>query len=237
MKKWLIIVLVVLGASTLFYLLLVTGAIRFNYPNKIEYPVRGLDISHHQKEVDWNLLEKEDITFIFMKATEGGDHVDTKFNEYWDEARQRNYYVGAYHFFRFCKTGWEQAENFIKNVPNDTMTLPPVIDLEFGGACKKEVDGYDLQGEIQSFLDRIENHFGKRPIIYSTPEFYKDHLSGRFSEYPIWMRGIISKPDLPDNRDWTFWQYANKGKLKAIEGFVDLNVFNGNKKALEKLIQ
>jgi lysozyme len=236
MKRWFTLTIIALLLAGIFYLLLNTGTIRFNYPNKFEYPVRGIDISHHQSSIDWEKLDNEDITFIFMKATEGGDHVDSKFNDYWNEARSRNYLVGAYHFFRYCKSGWEQAENFINNVPKDSM-LPPVIDLEYGGACKKEVLGYDMEAEIQDFLNQLENHYGHKPIIYSTPEFYREFIQGKYEDYPIWMRGIIQEPELPDNRNWTFWQFANKGKIDAIDGFVDLNVYCDDINKIKKMVK
>jgi lysozyme len=33
---------------------------------------------------------------------------------------------------------------------------------------------------------------------------------------------------LPDGKEWAFWQYANRGRLYGIEGFVDFNVFSGS---------
>ena len=43
------------------------------------YEVHGIDISHHQGKIDWELLAhnreaKFPIHFVFLKATEGGDH-------------------------------------------------------------------------------------------------------------------------------------------------------------------
>jgi lysozyme len=41
--------------------------------------------------------------------------------------------IGAYHFFSYDSGGITQAENFIKTVPQNKHTLPPVIDVEFYG--------------------------------------------------------------------------------------------------------
>ncbi|MFW6328321.1 MAG: GH25 family lysozyme [Bacteroidota bacterium] len=46
------------------------------------------------------------------------------------------FYVGAYHFFTFCKSGKVQAANFISSVLCSMKSLLPVIDLEFCGNCK-----------------------------------------------------------------------------------------------------
>jgi len=34
---------------------------------------------------------------------------------------------------------------------------------------------------------------------------------------------------MPDGRAWTFWQYADRGRISGIEGPVDLNVFFNDK--------
>ena len=52
------------------------------YPNG--YSIQGIDISHYQGDIDWNLLARQQqerfpIRFVFMKATEGGDHSDETF--------------------------------------------------------------------------------------------------------------------------------------------------------------
>lgn len=46
-----------------------------------DYEVHGIDISHYQGSIDWvqlttNKTTKFPIHFVFMKATEGGDHAD-----------------------------------------------------------------------------------------------------------------------------------------------------------------
>ena len=48
------------------------------------YEVHGIDISHYQGKIDWELLTHNreaqfPIHFIFLKATEGGDHGDDTF--------------------------------------------------------------------------------------------------------------------------------------------------------------
>src|SRR5690349_2704594 len=94
---------------SLFILAIVcTGAIclavlyiRFYEPDRTLYPVRGIDVSHHQNEIDWRKVAHDDVSFAFIKATEGGDHRDTRFATNWKEAQAAGLKVGAYHFFTF----------------------------------------------------------------------------------------------------------------------------------------
>ncbi len=76
------------------------------------FAVHGIDLSHHQGRVDWNQIESQDIHFAFVKATEGGDHVDSLFAQNWSEMRRIGIKKGAYHFFRSNVGSEIQAENF-----------------------------------------------------------------------------------------------------------------------------
>lgn len=65
-------------------LLFELGFIRFQYPSATDFPVRGIDISRHQSEIDWPVLKaNSDIDFAFIKASEGADLQDLRFKENW----------------------------------------------------------------------------------------------------------------------------------------------------------
>ncbi|GAA0192568.1 GH25 family lysozyme [Fulvivirga kasyanovii] len=204
--------------------LLYTGYLRFNYPDPDKFPVRGIDISHHQGKIRWEELQAESIDFVIIKATEGGDYKDPLFDENWSHSRRYGYKTGAYHFYRLCKEGKEQAANFIAVVPAHPDNLPPVIDLEFEGNCDAGRSEAQIIKEIRECLNALERHYGKTPVIYATREFYDEYIEGDFLSYPIWIRDIYRQPKLENNREWLIWQYANRGHLKGIDTYVDLNV-------------
>lgn len=212
------------------------GYIRFNYPDKSAYPIRGIDISHHQDVIDWDILTRSDLDFVFIKATEGGDHKDTKFQKNWERAGDIGLVRGAYHFFTFCKPGLEQALNFIQSVPVEKNTLPPAIDLEFSGNCQARPSKQEILYEINVFSKLVEQRYGKTPIIYTTNDSYVAFLEGEDLGYPIWIRGIYSEPMLRDGAKWDFWQYTHRGRLHGIDGFVDLNVYNGSDEEFKNFI-
>ena len=100
------------------------------------YDVIGVDVSNHQGDIDWSLLARTDIAFAYLKATEGGDFRDRRFQANWDGARKAGLPRGAYHFFTQCRSGADQARNFIGLVPREPGALPPVLDLEDMGTCR-----------------------------------------------------------------------------------------------------
>ena len=48
--------------------------------------IQGVDVSHHQGAIDWRALAADNVAFAYIKATEGADHIDTRFAFNWREA-------------------------------------------------------------------------------------------------------------------------------------------------------
>ena len=193
-----------------------------------EYPVKGFDVSHHQKDIQWRKISPEKFQFVYLKATEGGDFKDTKFQENWLNAREQGFLVGAYHFYRLCRDGKIQAQNFIDSVPNKTDGLPPAIDLEYDSKCINTYSKEQMLQEIQYMHDRLYRHYGKQPIFYVSKTFYNIVLAGEFKDTPLWVREYKGKPDLKNQPEWHFWQHTSQGQISGISTAVDLNVFNGS---------
>ncbi len=141
------------------------------------YAVKGIDVSHHQGEIDWQALRASGIRFAYIKATEGASFRDPRFAENWRRSREAGILRGAYHFFSLCKSGAEQAANFIAVTPVDPQSLPHALDVEQMEACRNGERVADPAAEIQAFLDAAEKHFRRRPLLYTTREFHDAYFS------------------------------------------------------------
>lgn len=234
-KKWIVagtVSLALLLSIPIFIALVWSGTILLNNPSQSRYPVRGVDVSRYQGQIDWNVLASNDISFAYIKATEGSSYVDSCFSYNYEEARKTSLRVGAYHFFSYDSEGQTQADHYIAVVEKTDGMLPPVIDLEFYGDKEQNPPAQDsVRQELTVMLDRLEEYYGVKPIIYATEKSYKLYLADAFQEYDIWIRNIFSSPHLSDHREWTFWQYTNRGKLEGYQGdekYIDMNVFCGS---------
>ena len=83
------------------YLVTESGLFGLNNPRVKDYPIQGVDVSHHQGAIDWESFSKGGNVFAIIKATEGGDHRDKNFSFNWKEAQKFNVVVGAYHYYSF----------------------------------------------------------------------------------------------------------------------------------------
>jgi len=213
------------------------GLIRLNYPSTARYPVRGVDVSHHQGRIDWSAVRAAGIAFAFIKASEGADHRDREFDRNWVGARQVGLSRGAYHFFTFCSPGAAQAENFIAAVGGSFGELPPVADVEFAGNCRQWESIDRIREELRSFLGRLEESARVRPILYFTEDAHSRILEGHFDAYPIWPRSVLLPLSESRFGSWLFWQFADNGRVRGIDTLADLNVFRGAQVEFESLVR
>lgn len=194
------------------------------------YAVHGVDISRWNTGIDWPVAQASGVSFAFLKATEGGDHIDPEFHEHWRQTGRAGIPRGAYHFWYHCRTGAEQAEWYIRNVPRERGALPPVLDLEWTRSrnCPVRPDSAHILREANVFLDRLQRHYGQRPLVYTTPDFYHENNLGRLRA-EFWLRGVADHPSVVyPNQPWTFWQYSGTGLIQGVPGKIDLNAFAGS---------
>ena len=199
------------------------------------YQVHGIDISHYQGDINWKMLEQTrqgqfPISFVFMKATEGGDYADDKFVANFDSARAHGFIRGAYHFYNPKTDANKQADFFIQSVKLEPGDLPPVLDIE-----KKGKDMKKLQQDLKVWLRKVESHYGVKPIIYASYKFKTRYLNDSvFNSYPYWIAHYYVD-SVRYQGDWKFWQHTDVGTLPGIDEKVDLNVFNASLQELKRM--
>ncbi len=207
-----------------------------------ENSIIGVDVSSYQGNIDMDELKKENVQFIYIKATEGSAHKDPQFAKNWENAKEANLLSGAYHFFSYDSSGKTQAENFINSMGADLRgRLLPAVDVEYyGDKEKNQPDKEDVLRELKIFLDTIENEYGVKPIIYTRSDIYEKYLKGELDEYKKWISSIYTPISWNYRDDWYIWQYLNRGELKGYTGdekYIDLNVLNKDKKLDDLIIK
>ena len=193
----------------------------------------GIDVSRYQRKINWEKVRESDVSFAFIKATEGAKLKDNFFDRNWEHTAQVGIIRGAYHFYLPHVKPDVQAKNFISSVTLQPGDLPPVLDVEVRGRNPLN----HFRGDLKEWLVHVERAYGVKPIIYTGYSFYKDHLEGYFDEYPLWI-AHYNVPKLAIERNertlLSFWQHTDKGVIEGIKGAVDCNIFYGNKQELRK---
>jgi lysozyme len=210
----------------------------FSFELPPAYNVHGIDISKHQKSIDWLQVGKSEwkgkkLSFVFIKASEGSTRPDELFVRNWSEAKKQNLLRGAYHFYRPAKDANEQFILFSSIVKLEKGDLPPVVDIEVTNRRSKKV----IQAGLLIFMKKLEAKYHARPIIYTSQAYYNRYLADKFSEYPVWIAWYKEEDSLKAvlKTNWHFWQHSDQGNVNGIKGKVDFNVFSGDLNELKKM--
>lgn len=225
-------VVLFIGIAVYIFYIVVTGRGETVLPRSIvNYPVKGVDVSAHNGDIDFNQLVEQGIDFVYIKGTEGTDFKDREFNVNYRKATEAGLKVGMYHFFRFDTSGYMQALNVINSLNFRKLDLPVAIDIEeWTNPRMINVDSVVKQVKIMAETLADE---GLDVVIYTNKDGYSKFYHNRLEKYPLW---ICSFSDIDDKYNCVFWQYSHRGKLKGMERLVDMNLFNGNDSTWKKYI-
>ncbi len=197
-------------------------------PDRGKYPLRGIDISHHNGDIDFSKVagKEADVAFVYVKATEGTDFIDPAFVSNARKSMTAGIPTGAYHFFRYDTDGELQALNFISSIRGRGFSLPPAIDVEDWG----NPDGHTtalIVERLRTMTGCLLKE-GYMPVIYTNLDGYHRLIKGNFDDLPLWISSFSDPPidSDPDNLRWDIWQYSHRGDIPGVPSSTDLNVLN-----------
>lgn len=187
----------------------------------------GIDVSRHQKVIDWTKVGcDEKVTFVYIKATEGATLTDPQYRANVRGARRQGIKVGSYHYFSTTSSVDAQYRNFVKCTKDYNQDLIPMIDVEDMGKYSRS----QLIDSVAKLADLLENHFQRKPMIYSTMRFYNANLTPQFNKYPLYIgRYSTTSPQIKWGGKYTIWQYTEHGIITGIDRHVDLCTFGKGK--------
>lgn len=208
---------------------------------------RGIDVSHWQdddnpgdKVGDLQEAQASGISWVIIKAggadSKHGDglYQDREYKLYLEQARACGLIVGKYYFHHFSKDPVKQAEHFFRIAgPWQKGDLPPALDVE---DYVTKIRGQAAIDHVMKCLVRIEELFGKKPLLYTSASLLKSHYAdfpeSPLSKYDLWIPAYGVKS--PGKRipacfkgQWKFWQAGYDNNLAGFGNDVDRNFFRG----------
>lgn len=220
---------------------------------KIGGSVYGIDVSHHQADIDWDKMAlycdnngnvfankntdspyRQPVFFCYMKATEGATVKDKTYSVRMIEAQRHGIARGAYHFLHIGTNIKEQIRNFLETATWTSGDMPPALDVEL----EAEITEFGIENSqkvVLEWLETVEERLGVRPIIYTREAIKNKYLNdGRFEKYDFWIARYSENQ--PNNFDWLLWQKTENGYLNGTKGNIDINLFKSNYSSFEKFL-
>ena len=202
--------------------------------------ITGIDVSHHNGDIDYAAVKKAGHRFVFIKATQDNAFIDPMFPTNLARARAAGLAAGAYHFFDYTLDGREQADHFMDRVEaagGIDDALPPVVDVECWAPIGASIHAVSA-ARLRDFVERVYERSGLRPLVYTSVHMWEEVVGNAegFEDLPLWAAcwGCDVPPSLaPGWEDWAFWQEG----LTRIPGVgrLDGNYFGGTRKELKAL--
>ena len=193
----------------------------------------GIDVSHHQGDIDWKMVADQGFEFAILRigyrgyGKEGKVCPDNKYQEYIKGAKEAGLDVGVYFFAQAVNEdeAIEEAEFVLKILDGTKLDLPVVYDPESildDEARTDDVSGEQFTKNTVAFLQTIKEA-GYEPMVYSNMlwEAYELDLK-ELQGIPVWYADYEILPQTP--YDFTMWQYSNEGKVRGILGVCDLDI-------------
>ncbi|WP_170764610.1 glycoside hydrolase family 25 protein [Ruegeria lacuscaerulensis] len=213
----------------------------FNWPDdKDARRTHGIDVSHHQGDIDWIKVAGTDPAFAYVRVTFGQTVTDEKYRQNLKGSDDHQIPKGAYHFLTRSGDPRDQIDKFMRLYePFVAGTdLPPCVDFETYVDRQTGIEQWGLIprsqriDKLEAALDRLEQLSGRKPIIYTNGYVWR-HLLGQdgdiFNGYMIWIArygGYQNEdPNIMPGFDWWAWQFTDKGKMPGITAnTVDSNI-------------
>ena len=186
--------------------------------------MKGIDVSMHNGNIDYEKVKNSGIEVVIIKATEGVDYVDPCLERNYNNAKANELNIGFYHFMSEKTEPSRQAEDFYNAIKDKEYNVIPVLDIETN---YKERSSKEVTDRCLEFLNRFKELSGIDCVIYTGGYFGRDVLDNRIKSYKAWIAhyGVL-EPMHTGFKNVVGHQYTENGRISGITGNVDINTFN-----------
>lgn len=201
--------------------------------------VVGIDVSMHNKTIDFNKVKADGIDFVYVRVGYTGytkKKISLNYDPYYQEnitnALAAGLQVGVYWYSQALneEEALQEANMLLNVIGSYNITLPVVYDYEFAGVGDDgRLDSANLSkaqmtANSLAFLNRV-SQMGYTPCLYANYSFLKNRVNASqiSSIAKIWLAHYNTSTDYPG--DYEYWQYTSDGRVNGISGRVDMNVW------------
>ena len=197
---------------------------------------RGIDVSAHQKEIDWSRVAATGMQFAMIRAgyrgyTQGALQKDEYFDANMQGALSNGMQVGVYFFSQAVTPAEAEEEAFLllSWIKDYNVTYPVVFDWEeqdYDNSRTQGCDGNTVTACALAFC-RVVEDAGYTPMLYGSPTkvYNRGIMLEYLADYPFWL-AHYTKDTAPTSFRYHYnvWQYSSSGTVDGIDGRVDLNI-------------
>ncbi|MDO4815216.1 MAG: glycoside hydrolase family 25 protein [Bacillota bacterium] len=193
--------------------------------------LRGVDVSEHQQEIDWQQAADSGVKFAIIRAggryygEEGALYEDDFFKKNLQGAIDAGLDVGVYFFSQAIneREAVEEAEFALSLIDGAELKLPVFIDWErIEGGRAYELDGDTMTSCAEAFCETVRDAGYEAGVYFNLDTGYYGYELARLTDYMFWCACPGDYPYCYYAHD--IWQCSFSGSVPGINGVCDLNM-------------
>lgn len=196
--------------------------------------LKGIDVSHHQGEIDWAKVSKTDVDFAIVRSGYGQD-LTSQDDAYWkanaDACTKYGIPFGTY-LYSYATTVEKaigEAKHVLRLVEGYDLSYPIYYDLE--DASLRNLSKQKLGEIAAAFCETIEEA-GYEAAIYANTDWFTNRLTDPvFDNWDRWVAQYNSECKYTGS--YNMWQCTSSGSVDGIKGNVDINFLIGDEPAAQ----
>ena len=198
--------------------------------------VNGIDVSKHNGNIDWLAVKAAGIDYAMIRVayrglSNGALFDDPMYQANIQGALSAGLKVGVYIFSQATTQAEaaEEANYILSRISEYNITLPVVIDYEYGAnhtgrLANANLDIDTATAVVNAFCTTVQSA-GYTPMIYTNKEMLQSSIRGEILDnyYNVWLANYTTQTTYAG--DYYAWQYSSRGSVNGISGYVDCNFF------------
>ena len=166
----------------------------------------GVELTQKFDYVDLHKLQANNVSFIYLRSTQGRSYFDDDYLSYRDQVQGTNLAFGTIVAYSNESTARQHYEYFIKKVGLNTGSLPILIEPAVESRSRKYLNS------MADFTQMLMNR-GKSVAVLLNYRYHKF--------FPVKTKFVTDGKYEPDKVKYAFWRYTTDGRVKNVSGLED----------------
>ena len=191
--------------------------------------MKGIDVSEHNGEIDWEKVKNDGIDFAIIRCGYGQD-MESQDDDYWEanveacEALGIPYGVYLYSYADTLEKAQSEAQHVLRLLKGHDPAYPVYYDLEDNITLELSDS---MKTQIATTFCNIITDNGYETGVYSSLYWWNDYLTDPV--FNNWSRWVAQwNPTCDYQGEYDLWQCSSTGQVDGINGNVDVNFLIDN---------
>ena len=189
--------------------------------------MKGIDVSHHNGNIDWKTVAESDIDYAIIRCGYGNDQTNQD-DTYWQqnvkgcEDNNIPYGVYIYSYATTKEMALSEAKHVLRLVAGHKLSFPIYYDVEDN--VQKKLTKSQITELIDTFSKEIMKQ-GYECGVYSNLDWWTNRIESKVATNPNYFKWVAQYNNVGTTFSYNYemWQYTELGTVVGVNGVCDVN--------------